>query len=374
MLSDSVASEHAVTSSASIWRACVMRWMLAACLFVLVLVGSVASAEAYCRPGTNVLAQSFGTTCWECMFPISMASVTLFTGTETAVTPAMGPGLAPYYGPILCGCVCFFEVCIPGLPIGYFEPVRLMEVVHDQLCFPTFGISFGSGGFSYIGAGSESTQIDALDQNHVYMHVHYMSFPLWYIIGLIVDVLCVNVSIEDIDLLFISEIDPTWNDDVLAMILSPEALVLANPITLMACAADSLAAAVYFPIDPLFWCAGSAGYLYPMDGNVSGAGNDIQRSALLTYRMLAKLARVGLETFTAGNGVLICTDLPTGLIVKSQYKFQLLYPIPSYRSAIGSCCFPMGRTSMMWGGAKEVPAVGEDFIWLMWKLQNCCML
>lgn len=356
------------------WSSSGLRVVLGLCLLLIVVMGTVDAADAYCRPATNLLSQALGTTCWECMFPISMSDVTLFTGTETAVPPAMGPGIAPYYGTILCGCLCFFEVCIPGLPIGYFEPVRLMEVVHDQLCFPTFGTSFGGGGFSYIGAGSESTQIDALDQNHLYMHVHYLSFPLWYIIGLIADGFCLNYSIEDIDVLFISEIDPTWNDDVLAMILSPEALVLSNPVALMACAADSLAAAAYFPIDALFWCAGSAGYLYPMDGNVSGAGNDIQRSALLTYRMLAKLARVGEETFTAANGPAICTDLPTGLIVKSQYKFQLLYPIPNYQGPLGSCCSPMGRTSMMWGNSKEVPAVGEDFVWLMWKLQNCCML
>lgn len=352
----------------------VVRLVCGLALMAVVVMGSADRADAFCRTGTNVLTQAFGTTCWECMFPISMSTITLFSGTETVVAPATGPGIAAYYPPQLCGCVCFFGVCIPGLPVGYFEPVRLLEVVHDQLCFPTFGSSFGSGGFSYIGSGSESTQIEDLDQNHLYMHVHYMAFPLWYIVGLIVDTLCVNVSIEDLDVLFISEIDPTWNDDVLAMILSPEALLLANPIALMACAADSLAAAVYFPIDPLFWCAGSAGYLYPMDGNVSGAGNDIQRSALLTYRMLAKLARVGLELYTAANGAAICYDLPTGLIVKSQYKFQLLYPIPSFRTPVGSCCFPLGRTSVMWGGSKEIPAVGEDFIWLMWKLQRCCML
>jgi conjugal transfer pilus assembly protein TraU len=300
----------------------------------------------------------------------------IFSGAETLVAPAIGPGIAPYYPPQLCGCVCLLGVCIPGLPIGYFEPVRLVEVVHDQLCFPTFGTSLGAGGFSFIGAGSESTQIENLEQNHLYMHVHYMAFPLWYIIGLVVDSLCVNPSgaFDEIDILFMSEIDPTWNDDVLAMILSPEALLLANPISLMACAADSLAASVDFPIDALFWCAGSAGYLYPMDGNVSGAGNDIQRSALLTYRMLAKLARTGAELYTAGNAVLICSDYPTGIIVKSQYKFQLLYPIPSFRSPLGSCCHPLGRTSIMWGGGKEIPAVGEDFVWLLWRLQRCCML
>ena len=353
------------------------RWAMvffSLCLVVMVSIGSVDSAEAYCRTGTNVLEQSLVTTCWECMFPISLSTVTLFSGGEMVPTPAMGPGLAAYFPPQLCGCVCFFDVCLPGLPIGYFEPVRLFEAVHDQLCFPTFGAELGTGGFSFIGAGSESTQTENLEQNHLYMHVHYMAFPLWYIIGLIVDTLCDASVAGDMDVLYVSEIDPTWNDDVLALMLSPEALLIANPVALMACAADSVAAAVYFPIDALFWCAGSAGYLYPMDGNVSGAGNDIQAAALLTYRTLAKLARVGAELYTAGNGVAICTDLPTGLIIKSQYKLQLLYPIPNVRTPAGSCCSPIGRTSLMWGNGKEIPAMGEDFVWLLWRLQRCCLL
>ncbi|MDP3595724.1 MAG: hypothetical protein Q8S75_01860, partial [Nitrospirota bacterium] len=103
-----------VANGSSRW----LRRLVGLCLLLVVMIGSVTAAEAYCRPGTNLLSQAFGTTCWECMFPISMSSITLYTGTETAVTPAMGPGIAPYYGTVLCGCVCYFSVCIPGLPVG----------------------------------------------------------------------------------------------------------------------------------------------------------------------------------------------------------------------------------------------------------------
>ena len=81
----------------------------------------------------------------------------------------------------------------------------------------------------------------------------------------------------------------------------------------------------------------------------------------------------GTEFWTSANGPLLCEDIPTALIVKSQYKFQLLWPIPN-TGLPPPCCQPLGRTLMMWGLGKIVPAVGEDFVWLLWKRQNCCML
>jgi conjugal transfer pilus assembly protein TraU len=312
-------------------------------LCALPFAGVVApdTAEAFCQRSTNVLARSLATTCWECMFPMSMSGVTLFNA---------------------------------GLPFGIWEPKNLIEVVHDPLCFPSLGVSLASG-FTHIGRGSESTQMDGTELNHTFWNVHYISYPLWFLIGIGLDIACLNPGgiVDKIDVVFISEVDPSWNDDILNLMLFPEALLIANPMALSACAADSLAASVGFPIDALFWCAGSQGFLYPPDGNYSGAGTDLGPAALSGFHMLSKLARVGAEAYTAGNGPLICDDFPTGLIVKSQYKYQLIYPIPN-TGAIGPCCQPIGRTLMMWGLNKSIPAVGEDYVFLLWKLQRCCLL
>ena len=61
-------------------------------------------AEAVCTTGTNVLVNSLATTCWECMFPISLSGVTLFNLGEDFTEPAIGPGRAPFPQQ-LCGCV-----------------------------------------------------------------------------------------------------------------------------------------------------------------------------------------------------------------------------------------------------------------------------
>ncbi|WP_408642758.1 TraU family protein, partial [Acinetobacter baumannii] len=73
----------------------------------------------------------------------------------------------------------------------------------------------------------------------------------------------------DMDIAYLSEIDPTWVDSSLTTILNPEAILFANPIAQGACAADALASAFHMPLDVLFRCGGSHGSLYPLNGQVS---------------------------------------------------------------------------------------------------------
>ncbi|MFP1526985.1 TraU family protein [Escherichia coli] len=44
----------------------------------------------------------------------------------------------------------------------------------------------------------------------------------------------------DLDIAYLSEIDPTWTDSSLTTILNPEAVIFANPIAQGACAADAM--------------------------------------------------------------------------------------------------------------------------------------
>jgi hypothetical protein len=66
---------------------------------------------------------------------------------------------------------------------------------------------------------------------------------------------------------YITELDPLWNADELSFILNPEAILFGNPIAQAACAADCVAATAGFPLNPLFWCGGCQGSLYPFTGN-----------------------------------------------------------------------------------------------------------
>ncbi|MGK3641100.1 TraU family protein, partial [Escherichia coli] len=91
--------------------------------------------------------------------------------------------------------------------------------------------------------------------NGAFYHVHWYKYPLTYWLNIITSLGCLEGG--DLDIAYLSEIDPTWTDSSLTTILNPEAVIFANPIAQGACAADAIASAFNMPLDVLFWCAGS---------------------------------------------------------------------------------------------------------------------
>ena len=352
------------------------RWVVVIGLVCCLLALSATFADAHC-PQTSILSETFAQTCWECLFPMSLIGVEIYNMGEDDVQPALGPGISADYPPQLCGCICYTPyLCVPGLPFGIFVPSHLVEVVRTPLCFPSLsGVTLGMDP-TFIDKGIVKANPDDTEQNFSYYHTHFIVFPLWALLGTGLDYACANESSGGaLDIAYMSEVDPSWGDDTLSVMLFPEAFILNNPIATAACVVDAVASAVSWPLDPLFWCAGSFGNIYPPSGYVAGSWTgQVKPAALVLTRLLAKLARIGIELWWAADGEMICTDVPTFLIVKSQYKFQLLYPIPNTSNGLGPCCSPLGRTQMIWGLAKTYPVEGDDFVFLLWKLQRCCLM
>jgi conjugal transfer pilus assembly protein TraU len=342
--------------------------LILGCLLWGLLPAPTAQASVGC-PKTTVLADSIVKTCWECLFPMSIGGVVIRTADQLTQPPVTGQTS------MFCWCCAEGTLnCPPSTPLGYWEPVRLVEIIREPFCFLSFGGVNVSGRSSIEGRGSVSTQGDP-EQDYTFWQVHYIQFPYFGIMGFIVEAFCQWTGIADrIDVLYMSELDPLWDDDVASNVTAPEAALIANPIAVAACSADAIAATAGWPIDAMWWCAGSWGTLYPQTGNMAGAqGGRVKSSALAMGRLLARLARMGTEWYTAGTGHLICYDYPTFVIVKSQYKFQLLWPIANTAMPGLPCCSPLGRTEMLWGMGKTIPGFGEDFVYLLWKNQNCCL-
>lgn len=359
-----------------VWKHPVYRWL---CVLVIVIglsVVGISSADAYC-PSTNIFQQTFSDTCWECMFPLSLVGTTIFNMGEDSVTPAVGPGQSAIYPPQLCGCICLTPyLCVPGLPLGVFIPSHLMEVVRTPMCFPSLnGMTMGSDP-NFINRGMVDVSQDDPSLKFSYYHVHFIVYPLWALLATEFMFACTGSSAPSlIDILYMSELDPTWVDDPLSLLMFPEAVLFANPIATAACSIDSVMASISWPLDPLFWCAGSFGNIYPPSGYTSGSySGQVKPAALVITRVLSKLSRIGAELYWAAHGSAICADIPTFLLIKSQYKFQLLYPIANSSVPGGGCCSPIGRTQLRWGLAKTYPVDGDDFVFLIWKLQRCCLL
>ena len=189
---------------------------------------------------------------------------------------------------------------------------------------------------------------------------------IFSLVGLFVDYSC--FSPLDFDIAYITEIDPTWNSDITAFLLNPEALLFGNPIAQMSCSADAVSSNTGITLDPLFWCMGSWGSAYPLTGHWSGrdktAGN-----AAIAARMIYKLSR---EMLIWDGAVSYCYKYPTPIWIKSHYRLQETRPLRS------PWVLPLGRSDLIWGAGANPPISGglgaeDNFLWVLFKERLCCM-
>src|SRR5690606_25186280 len=101
--------------------------------------------------------------------------------------------------------------------------------------------------------------------NSSFFHVHAYRFPIMRLLG-ITPSQCHEGGVFMPE--YLSELDPSWEDDSLDMVLFPESSLFGNPATQAACAIDAAAATFNLASDTLFWCAGSQGGMYPITGHV----------------------------------------------------------------------------------------------------------
>jgi conjugal transfer pilus assembly protein TraU len=292
--------------------------------------------------------------CWSCAFPMSIGSASLIVqGQEDIANPS---------SPV---CFCDNPPRV-GLSIGYWEPVRLVDVTRQPFCMVALGgISFDPGVDAPRGA---QVSHDSKTSTSFYQ-VHWYMNPILTYLEVLLDFPCLEQG--SLDLAYLTEVDPLWADDELTAILNPEAVLFANPAAKAACAADCVAATSGFPIPNLFWCAGCQGSIYPMDGHVTTHIGAVQASTLLVQRMAAKMHRQFLTWSGAGQAGM-CGYYMQPIMDKTQYKMQMVYPIPNTQKEDGRCCQPFGRTTAIWGAGKEFPVEGEDFAYQIFRKRNCC--
>ena len=138
-------------------------------------------------------------------------------------------------------------------------------------CFPNLGgITINPG--MYVGNGhvSAASQKGGNTEMTAQYQAHYYVYPLFYLLELLSDFICFEQA--SFDLAYMTELDPTWQDDTLAALVYPETVVFDFPLAQVACAADCVAATAALPLDALFWCAGCNGSMYPMTGNIGIPG------------------------------------------------------------------------------------------------------
>ena len=332
-------------------------------LFSICFVTNIAQAKCtgrFVNPITDV--------CWSCMFPIHIAGVKVVDSKvpETKI---------PDHNPV---CVCDQgPIAQIGLPLSFWEPVRLVDVSHTPYCFPNLGgitidlgISVGQGSKPHTSGHGIST-----------WHLHWYVYPLLYWLELLTNFTCMETA--DFSIGYLTELDPLWLDDSLSAIINPEAALFGNIIAQSACIADCGSATTSLPQDALFWCAGCQGSLYPMNGRVKSQIGSIQSALLAVERMTYKLHREGIlwsslaatesglfgklyGMATGSKGSWCKMKRPMPFMKKSMYRSQTTVPVPS------KSCYPYGRSTTLYESGKEVPVIGEDFGFLIWRKRECC--
>ena len=325
------------------------RYLLAIMILLLLVVSIPNNGYAVCKgkffdPITDID--------WWGIFPISIGGITIF---KSPIPTPKFPGGSPI---CICGKPPRVRV---GIKVGFWDPARLDEIVKDAWCFPSIGTGLKSSGF----LNGSSTEKNA-KANEVFRQAHWIWMDVFSLVGLFVDYSC--FSPMEFDIAYITEVDPSWNSDIISFILEPESLLFANPLAQVTCAVDSIAATMQYPLDPLFWCMGTWGSSYPLTGHWSGK-DKTAAAAAIGARLIYKLGREGILWDSA---VSYCYSFPSLIWFKSHYRMQEARPLRS------AWVIPIGMSDLPWGVAANPPISGghgaeDNFLWVIFKERACCM-
>ncbi len=316
------------------------------------------SSDARCEKSDLLSSGIITDICWDCVLPIVVAQVRVGGISGGSWIPENSSGK------YLCTCPSAEGFNMPGIVTSFWEPARLIEFETSPGCLSVLNISLDSA-VDPVNRGTHGRRDDSAGDT-AFFHYHYYAFPILEMLSLFTGSMCNSDGYHDLDLMYFSELDPTWNDDTLAFFVNPESVLTANPAAAAACMADAASSQFRRPYDSLFWCAGSWGFLYPLSGYVNHPSGALKTTSLLTARVIASLHRRGLAYRTVGSDALCRGKIDT-VLPKTQYKFSLLRPVPEVQSAHG-----MGESTLRWGFGKSIPGAAENPVYLIWRWRDCC--
>lgn len=177
-------------------------------------------------PNANIFTNVITQVCWDCF----LSSLKIF-GVGSTPDGASDRLTWPM-------CACSDALGIPefGWPLGYWSPQHVNEVVTTPWCSPALGgIKLQD---SFVGMGhNRGIAIGDGENAQAFYQYHYFSYPIMAMIGMMLLPDC-GTGYVDMDLLYISEIDPMWNNDLLSLVLNPEAIIFSTPIARAWCSTD----------------------------------------------------------------------------------------------------------------------------------------
>lgn len=342
-----------------------MKWLrqtVLACAFLCVSGQSFAAGVC-----TGKFPNFITDICWSCIFPIKVFGVDFgFLSPSQEDSTSMPPNP-----------VCFCQnPPVMGFSESFWEPVFMVDVTNVPGCFPLLGgiqLNLSKNNMQY-GSSTQSFMVNngmssAKANQNVFQHSHFYLNPVLYVMGAILDDDCLDNRGYDIP--WISELDPTYNDDALAMVLTPYAYPFSGLLSIIAGPVDAVAATSGFPISSLFWVAGAYGPIFPLTGTIQAKASGEQVARLETTRMLAKQHAAGAAWGTTGS-MGMCGGYPQPIMDKQQYKITRLLPFPE-KKVLGKCCGPIGRSTILMEVGTGAPiSKTKDFGYMFFRKRDCC--
>ncbi len=345
------------------WRVVCDRALRALACALVVIVGPARAEDPLCHDAQLLSGNLITDICWECMLPLRVAGLSVGGGSGDRPPGATNE--------VVCACENNLGVPVPGFVVSLWQPARVVETVRQSGCSPSLGgIRLPLSDRRRVGSHGGPSQADEEDApgELAFMHVHYFSFPLLVLLEMFVEERCMGGSLPDFDLLFMTELDPTWNNSDLAFFTHAESAATANPAAVMACSTEALKmTGGTWPIEHMYWCLGAWGSLYPLSGHHKRLGGFGKTTAKLAAREIASMHRRGLEQKTFGEGAL-CQGTFAPMLPKSMYRISHYWPRPDANVAE-----KLGAPTERIGPSKNIPGVGEDAVMVVWKYNDCCV-
>lgn len=344
---------------------------------------------------------------WHCMFPVRIAGIKIdpFKEKDTVdrdtTLNVLNNNLANYQGSdysnsgtqvtnadhtdrkIFCQCRSGgISSTIIGIRVGFWEAAKIIEVTKDSWCFPVLGLDLGGGVKVNSSATNDIHNTDDVSYRQrlkkngsvrqrddgikeTFWQVHFYTYPVLAILDLMTDFPCLEQS--PLDLAYITEPDPRWDDSYLSALLNPDALLFANPIAVLGCIPDVVAATTKSTIDSLYWCMGQWGTVYPLSGHITGQGH-LQTMAAAMGKTMYQLHRSFSLMGTVGKRAL-CSTYLMPIWKKSQYRWQLMTPKKD------SGCRVIGEPAPLWESMKNPLSPKkniDNFAIMLWRKRTCC--
>ncbi len=344
-----------------------------ALVMVMALASTSASAFDGC-PDSGLLTKGriFTSFCWNCMFPLTMMGQPIPpTNLLRSGQVLPDPGLSRWPKPFV-PCFCpgrLAGIPTPGITLGMWQPQHLHEVVGTPFCTPTLGglsLTSGMGGASRVLSSIQQGRQRSGDAKGFY-NWHWIKFPAGAVLDVFTNIACSPGAAMDLDFGYLTEIDFSYQSEVMANLFTPWGKSFATPIAEPVVMADKIMTAVRKPLEPAIHSAGSNERNYPPSGH-GNQDSTFEAQMRTAMRGLTLAHSRGLAWKSSGPPA-TCANIPWFVFPKQQYQIQNFWPRASRRAPWA------GTTELrsLWGVGRVIPYMGEDRVMLEWAYEECCV-